>query len=134
MGEDYEYLEWYTEKRNKISMTMSEAFSVPFYALIKLCYTKALEWSSLVPGPEVKSSSSEIMNPTLFTISYQIYPTKCRVSENSKERQEDLKWTMQRNKGKQQNGKTRGLFKKIGDINVVATRSRKQTHSEGQCR
>ena len=24
-------------------MSMSEAFSVPFYALIKLCYTKALE-------------------------------------------------------------------------------------------
>ena len=31
-------------------------------------------------------------------------------------------------------GKTRGLFKKIGDINVVATRSRKQILSEGQCR
>ena len=50
-------------------MSMSEAFSVPFYTLIKLCYTKALEWSSLVPGPEVKSSS-EIMNPTPFTESY----------------------------------------------------------------
>ena len=37
-------------------MSMSEVFSVPFYALIKLCYTKAHEWSSLVPGPEVKSS------------------------------------------------------------------------------
>ena len=36
----------------------------------KLCYTKALEWSRLVPGPEAKSSS-EIRNPTLFTISYQ---------------------------------------------------------------
>ena len=47
---------------------MSEAFSVPFYTLIKLCYTKA-EWSSLVPGPEVKSS--EITNLTLFTIRYQ---------------------------------------------------------------
>ena len=39
--------------------------------LVKLCYTKALEWSSLVPGPEAKSSSSEITNPALFTISYQ---------------------------------------------------------------
>ena len=48
---------------------MSEAFSVPFYTLIKLCYTKALEWSSLVPGPKAKSSS-EIMNLTLFTISH----------------------------------------------------------------
>ena len=36
----------------------------------KLCYTKALEWSRLVPGPKAKSSS-EIRNPTLFTISYQ---------------------------------------------------------------
>ena len=30
-----------------------------------------LEWSSLVPGPEDKSSSSESRNPTSFTISYQ---------------------------------------------------------------
>ena len=52
-------------------MSMSEAFSVPFLTLIKLCYTKALEWSSLVPDPEAKSSSSEITNPTSFTISYQ---------------------------------------------------------------
>ena len=36
--------------------------------------------------------------------------------------------------GNNRMGKTRDLFKKIGDINVVATRSRKQTHSEGQCR
>ena len=49
-------------------MSMSEAFSDSFYALIKLCYTKALEWSSLVPGPEVKSSL-EIRNPTPFTVS-----------------------------------------------------------------
>ena len=41
-------------------MSVSEAFSVPFYTLIKLCYTKALEWSRLVHGSEVKSSSSEI--------------------------------------------------------------------------
>ena len=37
-------------------MSVSEAFSVPFYTLIKLCYTKAPEWSSLIPGPGVKSS------------------------------------------------------------------------------
>ena len=48
---------------------LSEAFSVPFYTLIKLCYTKALEWSSLVPGPEA-TSSPDITNPTLFTVSY----------------------------------------------------------------
>ena len=39
-------------------------FFAPFLTLIKLCYTKALEWSSLVTGPQAKSSSSEIMNPT----------------------------------------------------------------------
>ena len=45
----------------------------PFLTLIKLCYTKALEWSNLVPSPQSKSSS-EIKNLTLFTISYhQIY-------------------------------------------------------------
>ena len=50
-------------------MSMSEDFSIPFYPLIKLCYTKALEWSSLVPDPEAKSSS-EITNSTSFTLSY----------------------------------------------------------------
>ena len=44
-------------------MSMSEAFSAPLLTLVKLCYTKALERSSLVPGPEAKSSS-EISNPT----------------------------------------------------------------------
>ena len=53
-------------------MSMSEAFSDPFLTLIKLCYTKALEWSSLVPSPEAKSPS-EIINPISFTISYQSY-------------------------------------------------------------
>ena len=38
-----------------------------FFTLIKLCYTKALAWSSLVPGPEAKSSSSEITNLTEAT-------------------------------------------------------------------
>ena len=47
-------------------MSVSEDFSVPFYNLIKLCYTKPLEWSSLVPGPEAKSS--ELTNPTSFTV------------------------------------------------------------------
>ena len=36
---------------------MSEGFSVRFLTLIKLCHTKALEWSSLVPGPKAKPSS-----------------------------------------------------------------------------
>ena len=51
-------------------MSMSGAFFVPFYILIKLCYIKAPEWSSLVPGLEA-TSSSEITNLTLFTVSYQ---------------------------------------------------------------
>ena len=51
-------------------VSMSEAFSVPFYGLIKPCYTKALEWSSLVPGPKAKSSF-EIRYPTSFTVSCQ---------------------------------------------------------------
>ena len=38
-----------------------------FFNLIKLCDTKALAWSSLVPGPEAKSSSSEITNLTEAT-------------------------------------------------------------------
>ena len=57
--------------------------SVPFDILIKLCFTKALEWSSLVPGPEAKSSSSvqfssvtqsclTLSNPTLNFIHFQL--------------------------------------------------------------
>ena len=45
------------------------SFLYPLFTLIKLCYTKALEWSSLVPGPKAKSSS-KIMDPTSFTVSY----------------------------------------------------------------
>ena len=59
-------------------MSMSEAFSVPFLTLIKLCYTKALKWSSLVPGPEAKSSS-EITNPTQFTLSYHFQSPTARL-------------------------------------------------------
>ena len=47
------------------------SFLCLFFTLIKLCYAKALERSSLVPGPEAKFSSLEIMNLTPFTISYQ---------------------------------------------------------------
>ena len=55
-------------------MSVSERFSVPFLTLVKPCYAKALEWSSLVPGPKAKSSS-EITNPTLFAVSYHYLPT-----------------------------------------------------------
>ena len=45
-----------------------------------------------------------------------MYPTECRFPQNSKKRQEGLlQWRMQRNRGKQQKGKTRDLFKKIRD-------------------
>ena len=60
-------------------MSVSEAFSLPFQ-LIKLCYTKAFEWSSLVPGPEVRFSSSEITNWTSFTISYHFFMDFPRLS------------------------------------------------------
>ena len=46
------------------------SFPCPFHSLIKLCYTKALQQSSLVPGPEA-TPSSEISNLTSFTTSYQ---------------------------------------------------------------
>ena len=42
------------------------SFLCPFFALIKLCYTRVLEWSSLAPGPKV--NSSEIMNLTPFIV------------------------------------------------------------------
>ena len=46
-----------------------------------------------------------------------MYPTECRFPQNSKKRQEGLlQWRMQRNRGKQQKGKTRDLFKHTGDI------------------
>ena len=41
-------------------------------------HTKALEWSSLVPGPEAKSS--EIMNPTSFTVSCHHFITLCFIA------------------------------------------------------
>ena len=44
----------------------------------------------------------------------KIHPSECRVPKNSKERKESLpQWSMQRNRGKQQKGKTRDLLKKI---------------------
>ena len=56
-------------------MSVSEAFFVSSLTLIKLHYTKALEWSRLAPGPEAKSSSSAIMDLTLFTVGHQLHVT-----------------------------------------------------------
>ena len=50
-------------------MSVSEAFSVLSHCN-KTSANKSSEWSSLVLGSEVKSSS-DIMDPTSFTISYQ---------------------------------------------------------------
>ena len=62
-------------------MSVSEAFFVPFYTLIKLVYTKALEWPTLVPDPKAKSSSSEITNLIPFTTRYQLLLwDSCRLS------------------------------------------------------
>ena len=47
---------------------LCQKLSLSFFTLIKLCYTKALEWSSLVPDPKAKSS--EITNLISFTVSY----------------------------------------------------------------
>ena len=58
------------------------SFLCPFFTLIKLCYTKTLEWSTLVPGPKAKSSYSEITNPTPFTVSYQQH-SHCEICPKS---------------------------------------------------
>ena len=47
-------------------MSMSEAFSISFYTLIKLCYTKNSKWSSFTSGSGSNSSPPEAMNPMLF--------------------------------------------------------------------
>ena len=44
------------------------SFLCPFFTLIKLCYTKALEWSSLVPGPE-----SDIVHCKLSYVCVRVY-------------------------------------------------------------
>ena len=48
-----------------------QKFYLSFFTVIKLLPDKSPEWSSLAPDPEAKFSSLEIMNPILFTISYQ---------------------------------------------------------------
>ena len=51
-------------------MSMSEV-SLSLFTVMKLQPHNSPEWSSLVSGPEAKSSS-EIMNPILFTVSYHL--------------------------------------------------------------
>ena len=52
-------------------------FLYPFSYFNKTLLYKTLEWSSLVPSPEVKSS--EITNSTPFTISDHIHQSKCEI-------------------------------------------------------
>ena len=46
------------------------SFLCPFLHFHKTLLHKALEWSSLVPNPKAKSSSSEITNLIPFTVNY----------------------------------------------------------------
>ena len=69
--------------------------------------SKMAVWGGLANSCEKKRSEKQRKKG-------RIYPSECRVPKNSKERQESLpQQSMQRNRGKQQNGK--GLFKKIRD-------------------
>ena len=54
---------------------------------------KMVVWGGLTNGLENKLEG-------------KIYPTECKVPKNSKERWASLKWTKQRKRGKQQNGKS----------------------------
>ena len=45
----------------------------------------------------------------------KVYPTECRVPENSKERQEGLLQQCEETEEKNRRGRTRGLFKNIAD-------------------
>ena len=50
----------------------------------------------------------------------KIYTSKCRVPEKRKKRQETLlEWTMQRNRGKQQNGKEQRVLQETGDTEGI---------------
>ena len=51
---------------------LCQKLSLSFFSVIKLLPHKSPEWSNLVPDPEAKFSSSEITNPTPFTVSYQL--------------------------------------------------------------
>ena len=51
-------------------LCLCQKLSLSFFTVIKLWSHKSSEYSSPVPGPEAKSFSSEITNPTPFTLSY----------------------------------------------------------------
>ena len=55
---------------------------------------KAVVWGGLINSWEKKRSEKQKKNE-------KIYPTECRVPENSKEKLENIhRWTMQRKRGK----------------------------------
>ena len=51
-------------------LCLCQKLSLSFFTVTKLWSHKSSEYSSPVPGPEAKSFSSEITNPTPFTLSY----------------------------------------------------------------
>ena len=51
---------------------LCQEVSLSFFTVIKLCYTKALECSSLVPCSEAKSSFLVIMNPTSSSVAQMV--------------------------------------------------------------
>ena len=66
-------------------------------------------WGGLTNSCEKKRSKKQKRKE-------KIQASECRVPKNSKERSDSLsQLSMQRNRGKQQNGKTRDLFKKMRD-------------------
>ena len=67
---------------------------------------KMVVWGGLTNSCEMKRSKKQRRKR-------KILPFECRVPKNRKEREESLpQWSMQRNRGKQYNGKTRDFFKK----------------------
>ena len=66
-------------------------------------------WGGLTNSCEKKRSKKQKRKE-------KIQASECRVPKKSKERSDSLsQLSMQRNRGKQQNGKTRDLFKKMRD-------------------
>ena len=74
---------------------LCQKISLYLFTLIKLLH-KSSEWSSLVPGPEAKSSSLEITNLALFTISYHLKKDRVRLWElDHKEGRMTNNWCLQ---------------------------------------
>ena len=74
---------------------------------------KMVVWQGLTNSWEKKTSERQGRKR-------KIYPPECRVSKNSKERQESLpQWSMKEIEENNRMGKTRDLFKKMRDIKGI---------------